>query len=154
MSKYDNIKTAYDLAREVRNHGLSCDMEDLCRVQDIISHSTEEELSSLAKNNDTKGIFYMILFKSWNYEDACRFWNQHSNPEHEELEKLRVVSRDQAATIEILTERNTRTKEERDASREAFNDKATLVNQLQKEAEEMQLEIMRLKAQLYDYMSM
>ena len=154
MSKYDKISSAAEMVREIRMHGLSIDTEDLCRVQDIVGHSTEEQLTDLAANTDTRGAFYMMLFDIWNYEDAARFWNLHTNPEHKELEQLRKTSKEQAAAIKELTERNARTKEERDASREAFNDKAALVNQLQKEAEEMQLEIMRLKAQLYDYMSM
>ena len=30
----------------------------------------------------------MIAFSIWNWEDATRFWNQHTNPEHAELKEL------------------------------------------------------------------
>lgn len=105
MSKYDSIKTAAELVAEVRVHGLSLAQEDICRVQDIFGNAPIEDLVALAndigRNNrngepDPKGsmssnrpatqnTFYSILFRIWHWEDATRFWNQHTNPEHEEV---------------------------------------------------------------------
>lgn len=102
-SIYDNIKTAKDLIREVMVSGLSTKQEDICRVQDIFGHSTIEELVELANDNGrndengnpnpkgswcggrkgTYSTFYMVLFNIWNWEDATRFWNQHTNPDME-----------------------------------------------------------------------
>lgn len=39
MSKYDSIKTAADLVKEVRIKGLSLDQEDICRAQDIFGNA-------------------------------------------------------------------------------------------------------------------
>ena len=108
-SKYDNIKTATEMVQEVICHGLSTNQEDIIRVQDIFGKSTIGELDRLAndigRNNEygepdpkdtysstrhpTRDVFYMILFNIWNWENATHFWNLYSNPDREELIKLR-----------------------------------------------------------------
>ena len=50
MSKYDGIKTAAELVREVKNHGLSTVQEDLNRAADIIGNSEIGELVRLAND--------------------------------------------------------------------------------------------------------
>lgn len=92
---YEGIKTAKDLVLTVMVKGLSTDLNDICRAQDIFGHSTVSELVSLANNETgcrfhTRDTFYFILFKIWHYEDAVRFWNLYTNPEHKELERLRA----------------------------------------------------------------
>ena len=102
MSKYDSIKTAAELVADVRANGLSTAQEDICRAQDIFGHTPIEELDRLAndigRDNDkgepdphgswsssrpaTQATFYRIAFSIWNWEDAVRFWNLHTNPEH------------------------------------------------------------------------
>ena len=135
-SKYDSLQTAAELVAEVQAHGLSLTQEDIVRAQDIFGHSTVEELVALAndigRNNEngepdpkgtwssgrheTRSTFYFILFKTWNWEDAVRFWNQHSNPEHEEVVELRAKLKAEMAehskTKEALHEQVWRTEEE------------------------------------------
>ena len=50
MSKYDGIKTAAELVREVKNHGLSTVQEDLNRAADIIGNSEIGDLVRLAND--------------------------------------------------------------------------------------------------------
>lgn len=50
MSKYDGIKTAAELVREVKNYGLSTVQEDLNRAADIIGNSEIGELVRLAND--------------------------------------------------------------------------------------------------------
>ena len=172
-SKYDNIKTATEMVQEVICHGLSTNREDIIRVQDIFGQSTIGELDRLAndigRNNEygepdpkgtyssirhpTRDVFYMILFNIWSWEEATRFWNQHSNPEREELLKLRNTCKEwsehsdnqdklyEELRSDYLGECNLRldTEEKLKSARE--------------EIEAKDLEIMKLKAKLYDLMT-
>ena len=171
-SKYDSIKTAEDLVREVMIHGLSTAQEDICRAQDIFGHSTVEELAKLATDNgrndangnpDPKGswssgrrgtysTFYMIAFHIWNWEDATRFWNQHNNPEHEQLVEARseiAAQKSKIAKLEVESKN----------WQELFEGKCSERNKLdesfketKKELEKAEAEIIRLKAKLFDMM--
>lgn len=172
-SKYDTIKTAADLVREVQNHGLSTAQEDICRAQDIFGNTSVEELARLAndigRNNDqgepdpkgswssgrkpTQGTFYMIAFSIWNWEDATRFWNQHTNTEHEafqEAKKLLMAQEDRAKELAVKLEKE---QEARFTAEECYNRIVERCSTAERQAEEARQEIMALKARLYDYMT-
>lgn len=95
MSKYDSIETATELVAEVKANGLSTATEDICRVQDIFGNAPVEELVQLANDvgqagsRDTQSVFYVIITNIWNWADVMHFWNQHTNPEHKQVEELR-----------------------------------------------------------------
>jgi len=169
-SIYDNIKTARDLVYHVKNHGLSTNPEDICRAQDIFGHSTIEELDDLANdigrndengNPDPKGswssnriptrdTFYNILFIIWNYDEATRFWNRHTNPDRakliavsEENKKLKKDVRDLKGKLEkehAIRLGETRQKLEIDEK----------VGKLAAELHDRDMTIMELKSKLYD----
>lgn len=174
-SKYDSITTAADLVREVKMHGLSTEQDDLNRAADIFGHSTVEELDELANNIGrldkdgkpdpngswsggvaTRDTFYFILFKIWNWEEATRFWNQHSN---EELKKLRKENED-------LTLENEENAEDIDCMKRKIDEMKVKLEERTKERNEFSYslcgteakleaaknEIMMLKAKLYDMM--
>lgn len=112
-SQYDSIKTAEELLKEVAAHGLSTKPEDICRAQDIFGRSEVKELIRLANDNgrlngfdgepDPRGTyssgrvglskyFYQVAFKIWSWEDATRFYNQHSNfPVIDALEENKML---------------------------------------------------------------
>ena len=177
MSKYDDIKTAAELVAEVQAHGLSLDQEDICRAQDIFGNSPIEELVRLAndigRNNrngepDPKGTmssgrpatqntFYSILFRIWYWEDATRFWNQHTNLEHEgyrELqEKLRAEMSEHSKTKEALKEQEISTDAEHKfllIERGKRVEQAEKISSLEAEVHDRDMTIMELKAKLYD----
>ena len=168
--KYDSIKTAAELVAEVRLNGLSMAQEDICRAQDIFGHTSIDELARLANdigrnnadgepdpkgtwNSDrkaTQGTFYMIVSHIWNWEEVTRFWNQHTNPQTEELKK-------QQDAYDFIVKDNEKLKSENDSLREAqFNrlaereDLRTRTGDAQRRAEEAEAEVIRLKAKLYD----
>lgn len=171
-SIYDEIKTAADLVRHVSIHGLSTKEEDVSRARDIIGHSTIEELDTLAndigRNNEngepdpngswssgrkaTRDTFYFILFKIWNYEDAVRFWNEHTNPEHKQLIAIKEMN---AANNKKVAELQEQVKQERDA-RVVETSRAYVLQtgneQLQEKLHDRDMTIMELKAKLYDLM--
>lgn len=171
-SIYDEIKTATDLVREVMLHGLSTKQEDICRAQDIFGRSSIEELVSLANDNGmndeygnpdpkgswssvrkgTRNTFYSIAFSIWNWEDATRFWNQHTNPDKEMLSKTyeeNAALKKQNAT---LAERRNQLLEE---VKEAANKWQSTYEQFREQearAIKAEAEIVQLKAKLYDLM--
>ena len=147
--RYDDIKTAKDLVKEVALNGMSLNEDDQCRAQDIIGHSTVGELAELANstvevgNKSERSTFYFLLKYIWNIEDVIRFWNNNSNPEHKELEirreeakKYREYSKKLADEVESLKSELAQLKAK------ATNDKAS--------SEKDKQEIIRLKARLFD----
>lgn len=162
-SIYDKIMSAKELLDEVKVHGISTKTEDICRVQDIFGHSAVEELVALANDNGmngswstgrsgTQAIFYQVLFIIWNWEDATRFYNQHTNPERKELTELRKKLSDE------MEEHKKTIHSYEDVMKNAFTLSAQVAEleakiQKMKEAREAdKLAIMELKAKLYDMM--
>lgn len=137
-SIYDEIKTPKELIQNVMCHGFSTETEDICRAQDIFGRAAIEDLVFLAndigRNNEkgepdsdgswsssrrgTRDTFYMILFSIWSWEDATRFWNQHTNLEHkmlkEENKKLTEKVKDLNETASVLQDRANAYKEKAD----------------------------------------
>ena len=171
-SKYDKIQTAKDLVSEVMMHGLSLNQEDICRAQDIFGHTPVEELAELANDigrndehgnpdpngtwssgrRETRSTFYQIAFNIWKWEDATRFWNQHSNPLKEAADIAEAQRRETKKRLDQLNE-----------AHEALRQKAVKLDEdlnkyVQKEFEaraalkEAEAEIIRLKARLFDMM--
>lgn len=171
-SIYDNIKTAKDLLAEVKIHGLSTKTEDICRAQDIFGRAPIDDLVALANDNgrmnangeaDPNGswsngrdglqkTFYSVLFNIWNWEEATRFWNQHTNPEYANLRKTAGKVKDLEAKFTV-TEGNYKTAAK---NAELLNNdlrKAELENSnLAAKVKAQEEEIMKLKARLYDLM--
>lgn len=172
MSIYDSVKTAKDLITEVRAHGLSTAAEDICRAQDIFGHSTIEELAALATDNGrrdedgtpnqfgnwssgrdgTQKVFYQIIFTIWNWEEATKYYNEHSNPLYiegrnavKERNQLNKTLENQSAQLDKLNQEIT---EDKDAINQLIGEKY----EYQKEIDEKDAVIVKLKARLYDLM--
>lgn len=176
-SKYDNIETAKDLVSEVAIHGLSMAQEDICRAQDIFGGSSVKELDFLANDigrdddngnpdpngrwasgrRGTRRTFYMILANIWSFDDVTRFWNQHTNPEHKELKELQTKLRDEmrehGETKHFLQVEISKTAAEHERYLEASRATAKEienVRRLEAEVHDLNMQIMELKAKMYD----
>lgn len=172
FSIYDNITTPEDLVSEVMARGFRTETEDICRAQDIFGNAPIEDLVFLANdigrndengNPDPKGTrssgrrgtrdtFYNILFKIWNYEDAVRFWNEHTNPEHEEKMRLYTELADCKENCQYWMDLE---KQEHSLRLEETAEKIKYkqeVDRLESEVHDQELKIMELKAKLYDLM--
>lgn len=178
-SIYDDIRTAKELIQRVQLRGFSTKCEDICKAQDIFGNTPIQELVALANDigrndengnpdpkgswsssrRETRSTFYMIASHIWNWEDMTRFWNQHSNPEHEEVQELRKKLKDEmkehsATKVSLKAEldktqvEHSRYLEELTAKREAKAEIESLKAQLY----DRDMEIMELKAKLYDLM--
>lgn len=172
MNSFSDIKTIQELIAYIAAHGMPTDEESVCRMQDIVGHSTIEELDFLANNIgrcdehgniDPKGscsggknsqkYFYPLIFSIWNWEDAVRFWNQHTNPDKEILTKTYEENR-------VLKKRNEELTARRDELLENEKLVADKVSELmekgfesEKRIGDLELENIRLKARLYDMMT-
>lgn len=180
MSKYDSIKTAAELVKEVQMHCLSMAQDDLNRAADIFGNSTVEELVALAndigRNNEngepdpkgswssgrkpTRDTFYSIISHIWNWEEVTRFWNLYTNPDHEKLDELRDVRDDLKNDIGLLERALETSRAEVKAEHEArlaatSNELKALkeTGRLGAELHSRDMEIMELKAKLYDLMT-
>ena len=169
-SIYDNIKTARELITNIRLHGMSTAEEDICRIQDIFGNSTYEELADLAndigRNDDngkpdpngkwssnraaTRGTFYSTLFKVWNWEDATRFWNEHTNPEHTELKALQTERKENGEMIRELTAKNQKIEQTLKELETRFDENIFKLEDEKNRADAAELEIIKLKARLFD----
>ena len=174
-SIYDEFKTPKELLQVVSYQGLSTKQEDICRAQDIFGRASEYELVELANDNGRKNsngekdprgswadgsrglssTFYSVLFRIWNWEDAMRFYNEHSNfvliDKMEELKMLKIESEKQEkVALNALNEIETRKEVEKMA-----DDIAELkanVRDRDDENERLKDEIISLKAKMYDMM--
>lgn len=167
-SIYAKIKTAKELLYEVSAHGFSTRMEDVCRAQDIFGHTTIDELDALANDNGmdgtwstgrrgTQAVFYQVLFDIWSWEDATRFYNQHTNPEYKALKeagkKLDDEIRAHQETKHAFQQEIQATKEQQQAvleERVKVADYAKQVAALKAESHSLRMQVMELKAKLYD----
>lgn len=162
-SIYDKINTAKELLTEVSIHGLSTKVEDICRAQDIFGHTAIEDLVALANDNGmngsmstgrrgTQALFYQVAFAIWHWEDATRFYNQHTNKEfiagREAADKLRAEMREHAETKKNLETalQNARTLNSQIA------DLQKQIQKMKESGDADKLAIMELKSKLYDLM--
>ena len=171
-SIYDNIKTAAELVSYVSVHGLSLKDEDICRVQDIFGNSTIGELADLANDigrcnekgepdpngswssgrKGTRNTFYSILFNIWNYEDAVRFWNMHTNPEHEQLKLLKKERDEKDKKIAELQNQLEIERYNHKSEETAWSEDRKEIKELEESLHDRDMTIMQLKAELYDLM--
>lgn len=171
-SIYDKIQTPAELVREVMCHGFSTKQDDICRAQDIIGRAPICDLAFLAndlgRDNEkgepdpkgmissgrraTQGTFYMILSSIWNWEDVTRFWNTHTNPEHEELKEARANLRETEKRATIAERNAKELSEEAAELSKRLTEAQHTVDEAQRKAAELEAEVMRLKARLFDYM--
>lgn len=176
-SRYHALFTARALVKDVMVHGLSTRQEDLVRVQDIFGNSTIDELVNLAndigRNNadgepdpegswssirrGTRDTFYMILFSVWNWEDAVRFYNQHTNPDRKAIEELkeaavnweRVVKDAHAANAKLMTLK-TKVEEENAELVKGYNRMVERLHAAEAEVLSTKTDNILLKARLFD----
>ena len=149
--RYDNIETAKDLIREVISHGFSTQQHDRARAQDIFGRESIDNLARLANSEEeisgkyVGSMFYFIAFNIWNWEDATRFYNEHTLAVGVKLREMKAqLEAERKELNHVKDERNEYAKvntENRDARCKA---EIALVA--------AQQEITNLKAKLYDMM--
>lgn len=175
--KFEDIKTARELIDYTSIHGVPTDQESVCRMQDIIGHSTVEELETLANDNGrndehgnpdpngswssgrrgTQGQFYSLIFQIWNWEEAVRFWNKTTNPDQKmlvaEVDGLRKRVKDDTKELEAWLDKFNSLAEDHEKLKNNFSEASQRLLESNIKVEEYEQENMRLKAKLYDLMT-
>ena len=169
---YDNITSAAELVKHVKTCGRQTDIDSTIRIQDIIGRSTMDELIALANgegrvddngNPDPEGCykkdhlrtretFYSILFGVWNWEDATRFYIQNSSPEMKELRQLRKEVKEARESAAKWQMKHQELKEYIGTEENRCAELGMENLGLEEEIKDLKMEIMALKAKLYDLM--
>lgn len=157
MKKYEDL---VKLLKEVQRTGMmKTDSESVCNYQDMMGHSSEEQLSELA-NGDYRESFYRVYAESFGITETLRFYTRHSNC----IEKI-VLERDQLLCDletekelkdKYLTSTETLRKNLKETS-DALGETMEKLYSTEKEKDEIiksqAAEITELKAKLYDLMT-
>ena len=163
-SQYDSITTAADLVLEVRAHGLSTLTDDIVRAQDILGHSTVEEIAFLAeggekdcfgnaKHDYIQRTLFQIVFSCWDRDRAVALYNEHVTRYPQQLKDAQQELRtEKAAHMDTTLQRNT-LRAERDSMSGTCAKLQKSVEELCDERDALKLEILALKAKLYDQMT-
>ena len=137
------------------SHIMDCNMEAVCEYQDMIGHSSIEQLEELA-NGSYKESFYRLYGIAYGTIEAIKFHCNHGQKIREILE----TNADQTAEIDrlnfLLTEQKKDTDAQKKAREEIQSEYATLADQNMKqtaEIETLKAQMQELKAKLYDLMT-
>ena len=172
-TKINEINTAAELITYTTAFGIPTDTESICRMQDIIGHTAVDDLVKLATDDGTetdgngsrwttgrrgtKTQTMNILFHIWHWEDATRFYNRYVNQEViNTKEQLQEVTQDAITWKETAeTYKEAYEKYEGIAGtnyRNYIEAKQEATEQKQR-ADELEKEMLKLKAMLFDYMT-
>lgn len=143
------------LKRVQATGGLDCDNESVCAYQDMIGHSSIEQLEELA-NGNYKEAFYRVYGLAYGTIEAIRFHCKHG----EKIKELFVTIEDYKAEVErgsfLLEEEKKKTLEtakERNELQRQYNEADRERTKLQEVKERLEAENQALKAKLYDLMT-
>ena len=154
-TKYENLK---ELLQEVKaTGGMDLNTEFICHVQDLIGHSTQEELKDLSL--EYKETFYRVFCEAEGTTETLRYYFFNSNSVNAIREELADVKADAEKWESLyndlhkihensqidLSNRITELKAE-------LFDAETRADALTLEKENLKAEITRLKVKLYDLM--
>lgn len=157
MKNYNDLVTLIN--RTAATGGLDVTDAAICDYQDMIGHSSEEQLAELAngKQNET---FYRIYGVAYGTIAAIKFYCKHSNKLAEIIEEhdeARLDAEEEAEKQKEAAERwEARYNEQFSRREEAEASGCRLIDEnvtLAKELEDERREITELKAKLYDLMT-
>lgn len=125
---------------------IETDTESVCSYQDMIGHSTEEQLTELANDDKTRRAFYWIYSLCYRVDDLLTFYVKHD----ENIFKLRL-ERDTLLNDkeELQSYRKTYEQSINDLEDDLHAEKEKREN-AESENERLKAEIIKLKAKLYD----
>lgn len=150
MKNYEDL---VELLKKVQaTGGLDCDQASVCNYQDMIGHSTADQLRELA-NGVYSGAFYRVYGISYGTLESIKFYMQNSDKVYnillerdglkcdleEEKEKTEKAKKEAAKNADLMCK-----------ARDEWEKEKTEKEKAQKELEKAQAEIIELKAKLYD----
>ena len=144
VGRYDGVTTAKELIGTIARNGLSTQQYDLNRAADILGNENINVLAEIATSDtevcgkSVSRVFYSTIFRIWNWEQAIRFYNEHTL-------KIQVLKNKLEAA-----ETGCKLYHE---EREYHFGEITRFVAMEREYESAKIEIINLKAKLYDLMT-
>lgn len=149
---YENLE---ELLKEVQaTRGLDTNIEFITHVQDLIGHSTIDELHDLSWQY--KETFYRVYDEAEGVEATMRFFAEHSKFSLNLQEQLADAEADRDKYQHLYkTEKESRQLDLKELQelRGKYNKNLTELVNKQKEVDELKKELTTLKAKLYDLMT-
>lgn len=150
MKQYEDLVAL--LKKVQTTGGLDCDQASICDYQDMIGHSTADQLRELA-NGVYSGAFYRVYGISYGTLESIKFYMQNSNKVYDILLERdnAVIDRDEA--LEKLENQKQKIADNflkaQNAMDAAEEEKAARLK-AEEDLKKAQAEIIELKAKLYD----
>lgn len=127
-------------------NGINTDEASVCDYQDMIGHSTEEQLTELANDDKTRRAFYWIYSLCYRVDDLLAFYIKHDD----NIYKLRL-ERDTLLNDKEMLQDNCKIYERSiNDLEDDLHEEKTKRETAERENEELKAEIIKLKAKLYD----
>ena len=154
MKGYEDLVKTLNHIQSSR--GMDCSPEAICDYQDMIGHSSIEQLAELANSDILKEAFYKVYGEAYGTVEAIKFFCKNG----QKIQDILATNADQTAEIDrlnfLLTEQKKDTEAQKKAREEIQSEYATLANQNMKQAAEIETlkaQMQELKAKLYDLMT-
>ena len=152
MKGYEDLVTL--LKKVQATHGIDTDEKSVCEYQDMIGHSSQEQLKELA-NGVYKETFYRVYGFAYGTVEAIRFFTKNSDRIEAILRERNEAICDRDDMQDVLEKEKaahqTATKNAKTLCDDLYDEKRN-TERLQKELEAAQDEIIKLKARLFDLM--
>lgn len=135
--------------------GMDISPEAICEYQDMIGHSSEEQLTELA-NSHYKEAFYKVYGYAYGTVEAIKFHCKHGEKIQKILEEKADLEAETDKLNFLLEEQKKDTKAQKEAREKIQSEYTELAIQNMKQAEELEAlraETQALKAKLYDLMT-
>lgn len=146
--KYESLS---ELLRETASkpgHGLETDMESIFHYQDLIGHSTIEDLREHSNNEDLKEDFYRVYGLAYGTVAAIRYYVKNSEKIQDLLDRVDYLEADVADAEDKLKEANEKYKNLAEDHVKLFSES----ERAKAENEKLREENIRLKARMFDMM--
>lgn len=144
MKDYSDLVKLIDKVNATK--GIDTSIEAVCEYQDMIGHSTEEQLTELANDKNRRRSFYWVYSLAYRVEDLLNFFIKHD----ESIFNLKQAKDELEADKDELTEKLRETKEDLSKTRNDLQLIDIKCKQAEHEVIELKAEIIELKAKLYD----
>ena len=154
MKGYEDLVKLIKKVQSEPGHVLDLNEAAICDYQDMIGHSTEEQLKELA-NGTYKETFYRVYGVAAGTVEAIRFFGKNSNKIYEILLERDEAIADRDEALEKIAEEKRKAEQAFNTSckfQASYSDTLKEKQELEKKLEAAQDEIIKLKARLFDLM--
>lgn len=154
MSEYLNYEDLKKTVQHIQaSHVMNCTDEAITRYQDMIGHSSIEELTELANTDVYKETFYKVYGIAYGTTEAIRFYLKNSNKIKDLLEEKADIEADRDLYLYQKQEKEKELKETSDNLRayiQKTDEQAKRAEKAEAQITELEAENQALKAKLYD----